>query len=977
VKKYHRWHRGLLSLTVLVMFFMAISPASALDPSKKLDQHTLNIFTTEDGLPQSSVMNLVQTKDGYLWMGTFEGLARYDGEQFTVFNKRKVPELGNNTIKALFEDSHGCLWIGTPSGLTCYSQGVFRHFNVQDGLAGNSITTINEDKNHYVWIGTNRGLSMYDNKNHFTSFTVENGLADGYISALAPSSDGGLWIGTPKGLDRIQEGKIVHLNAPSDFPSMNIHTLYVEPSGTTLWIGIQGMGLITLRDKRFERIGQTEPGLIDVRVIFRDREGSLWIGSNGGGLFSLSQTGQFSVLSEKEGLSNTSVRAVLEDREGSLWVGTRVGLFQLKDDKFTLLNSRNGLPVDSVRSLLPGKDGTVWIGTVGGGLVRYQNDKFTTIKNLDADFIWSLAEGDDGSLWIGTYGNGLYHLKNGHFTRYSTQNGLFNNIVRAILVLPNGDVWVGTNGGGISIISKTGTRTITTKEGLSGNYVYSLALDQEGAIWAGTYNDGINRISNGEIRVFNSRNGFTNTGIWAIHPDSDGSIWIGTGNDGLFHYENEHFQRFSMREGLYSDSIFSITEDGSGNFWMNCNRGIFTVEKAALKKMEEGVRDSIICRSYGKAEGVKATESNGPAQLAACRASDGALWFSSIKGAIVIYPDKMPMNTVPPPIAIESVHVNGEEYSHYEPIRAPIGRGEVEIQYAALSFLLPDRVTFKYQLEGLDADWVNVGHRKIAYYTNLPPGQYTFHVIASNNDGVWSKTGQTLSILLLPRFTQTGWFRGIVVVLIIFLLFFLYRLRVRQIRHREHTLQIEIQERTAELNKLNQKLADLAQTDGLTGIPNHRYLMHQLERDWKTCFRDSTPISLIFVDIDRFKQYNDSLGHQAGDVCLKKIAAMLQNELKRPRDFLARYGGEEFIAVLPNTEKEGALNMAESLRAAVAQGCTNDVGIMLVTISLGVSTVVPLDVNDFEKLISAADTALYMAKHAGRNRVMFSEIINK
>ena len=967
-----RW--GTLSLAMIILYFITVIPAFALDPSKRLDQHTLNIFTTEDGLPQSSVMNLVQTRDGYIWMGTFEGLARYDGEQFTVFTKSTVPELENNSIKALFEDSHGCLWIGTPSGLTCYRQGTFRHFTIKDGLAGNFITAISEDRNHHVWVGTTLGLSMYDNMGHFTSFTVENGLKDSYISALAPSPDGGVWIGTSHGLDRIQNGNIVHFDAPSNFPRLNIHTLYLEPSGTTLWIGIQGSGLVVFRDNQFERIGDKQLGLIDVRSIFLDREGTLWIGSNGGGLFSMSQTGQFSVLSEKEGLANVSVRALLEDQEGSLWIGTRGGLFQLKDDKFTLLNSRNGLPVDSVRSLLPGKDGSVWIGTVGGGLTRYRNNKFTTLKNLDARFVWSLAEGDNGSLWIGTYGNGLYHLKNGRVTTYSTQNGLSNNIVRAILVQPNGDVWAGTNGGGINIISKTGIRTITTKEGLSGNYIYSLAQDKEGAVWAGTYNNGINRISSGNITVFDSKNGFTNTGIWVIHPDPDGSIWIGTGNNGLFHYKNGHFHRFSVQEGLYSDSIFSITEDSKSNFWMNCNRGIFTVSKTLLKEMEGGTRDAISCKSFGKTEGIKATESNGPAQFAACQAADGTLWFSSIKGVIIINPDKMLINTVPPPVTIESVQVNGEAYSPYEPVRSPIGRGEIEIQYAALSFLLPKKVAFKYQLEGFDPEWVDAGHRKTAYYTNLPPGQYNFHIIASNNDGIWNRNGKSLSITLQPRFTQTGWFRGIVSVLIIFFLLALYQLRVKQIRHREYTLQMEVRERTQQLNQLNQKLSDLARTDGLTGIPNHRYLMHQLQRDWKTAFRDSSSISLIFIDIDRFKQYNDTFGHQAGDKCLKAIASVLQNELKRPRDFLARYGGEEFVAILPATTKEGALNMAESLRRAVESNCTDHAGNPLITISLGVSTAVPLKHNDFEKLISAADTALYKSKNAGRNRVSFHEI---
>ena len=972
--KKHNCRRGFLSLTVVALFFSAVLPSFALDPGKKPDQHTLNIFTTEDGLPQSSVMNLVQTSDGYIWMGTFEGLARYDGKQFSVFNKSRFPDLKDNTIKALFEDSRGYLWIGTPSGLTCYRQGIFRHFTVKDGLADNFVTAISEDRNRHLWVGTNRGLSLYDNMNQFTSFTLKDGLTDGYISALAPSPKGGIWVGTPRGLDYVQDSGITHFKAPDDFPKMNIKTLYMNPSGASLWIGIQGAGLIRFQNRQFKRIGEKTAGLADVRTILRDREGMLWIGSNGGGLFTLSETGKFSTLTEKEGLANTSVRALLEDREGSIWIGTRGGLFQLKDDKFTLLNSRNGLPVDSVRSLLPGENGSVWIGTVGGGLAQYKNGKFIVFKKLDARFIWSLAADRDGSLWIGSYGKGLYHLQKGQFTSYSTDNGMTNNVIRAILIRKNGEIWAGTNGGGINIITKTGIRTLSSANGLSGNYIYSLACDSQGNIWAGSYNSGVNRISNGNITVFDSKNGFTNSGVWAIHPDPDGSIWFGTGNDGLFHYQSGHFKQFTIQNGLYSDSIFSITDDGRGNLWMNCNRGIFSVSRARLKEVETGLRDNINCRSFGKAEGIKATESNGPAQFAACLAKDGSLWFSSINGAIVIHPDKMPVNIKPPPVSIESIRVNGESYSPFEPIRTPVGRGEVEIQYAAMSFLLPDKVEFSYQLKGFDPGWVAAGHRQTAYYTNLPPGQYVFHVIAANNDGIWNKTGCTVEITLQPRFTQTGWFKSIVIALIAFLILALYQLRVKQIRHQEIILQKEIQERTGQLNRLNQKLADLARTDSLTGIPNHRYLMHQLQRDWKTAFRDSSPISLIFIDIDRFKQYNDTLGHQAGDNCLKTIAQILQKELKRPRDFLARYGGEEFVAILPSTDKEGALNIAEQLRATVERTCSNRMDKPPVTISLGVSSTVPLNHNSFEKLISAADTALYDAKHAGRNQVAFFEL---
>ncbi len=959
---------------MISLCFTLLLPVFGLNPSKPPNRYTLNRLTTEDGLPQSSVMNIVQTRDGYLWLGTFEGLARYDGRQFSIFNKSRIPELKNNTIKALFEDSRGSLWIGTPAGLIRYRLGRFRNFTARNGLTGNLITSISEDQNHRLWIGTTRGLNRYNPDGSFTLFSIENGIRNRTITALAPATDGGMWIGTPTGLDHILNGTITHLSVPDNFPEMRIRTLYMDPTDNSLWIGIHGKGLIRLRNQKFTRIGNSRNNLTDVRAILRSREGTLWIGSNGGGLFSYSKTGKFSVLSEKEGLSNQSVRALLEDHEGSLWIGTRSGLFQLKDDKFTLFSSRNGLPVDSVRSLLSTTNGNIWIGTVGGGLARFKSGRFTPVNILDARYIWSLAEGPDHSLWVGSYGKGVFHLTGKEIHSYSTQNGLSNNVIRAILILPGGEIWLGTNGGGINIISKTGIRTLTRKDGLSGNYIYSLARDRDGAIWAGTYNNGVNRILNGKITVFSEKDGFTNTGIWAIHPDPDGSIWFCTGNSGLFHYKNRHFHQFTMETGLYSDSIFSITDDKNGNLWMNCNRGIFTVKREALAEVEEGKRNTIYCRSFGKREGIKATESNGPAQFAACLASDGSLWFSSIRGAIVINPRTMPTNTIPPPITIESVRINNKKFSPYTPIRTAVGQGRMEIRYAALSFLLPEKVQFQYQLKGFDSNWINPGHRQTAYYTNLPPGEYRFQVIACNNDGIWNKTGKTISITLQPRFTQTNWFKALILLFVGLCLLALYRLRVKQIRHREFLLQTKVMERTQQLDALNRKLADLARTDSLTGIPNHRHLMHQLKKEWKTAVRESAPLSLIFIDIDRFKQYNDTFGHQAGDNCLKKIAEMLQQKLQRPRDFLARYGGEEFVAILPDTPKKGAVSIAESLRLTIEKNCNPETdGFPTPTISLGVSTVIPRTPNNFEILLRAADAALYQSKNTGRNRVSFLE----
>ncbi len=965
----------------LFAFIVCFVPTSVfgLDPDRKLNQHTLEVYTTEAGLPQSSVVSIIQTADGYLWMGTFEGIARFDGRRFTIFDKTNVPELENNSIKALFQSTEGCLWAATPNGLLCMKNGKFVKYTTANGLASNFILSLTEDSDGHLWVGTTHGLSRFDG-DAFQSFSEADGLIDEYVAALSPAPDNGVWVGTAEGLDLFRDGTFTHYGKADGLPGLDIRCLYTDTDGS-LWIGTGGDGLAHYQDSTFQ-VYNKKQGLMtpDVRAIVRDRNGTLWIGTNGGGLYCIRANGIFCALSERDGLRNNAVRAVLEDQEGSIWIGTRDGLYQLKDDKYSILSSRNGLPVDSVRSVFQTSDGTRWVGTVGGGLVRYREGEVRTFNERDgftSTYIWSMDEDDHGNLWVGTYGGGLVKINGNRVTRYGTEHGLSHDIVRVVKVTRDNRIWIGTNGGGVDVMENG--RFIahySSENGLSEDFVYSIAEDKSGAIWIGTYSGGVNRINDGRITVFGSKAGFTNNGVWVIYPDQDGSLWIGTDDTGLFHYADNTFHRFTMKDGLINDSTFSLIEDREGNLWMNCNRGLFSVPKAHLLELESGQRQSVSCRTLGKSDGIKVTESNGPASPAAWMMQDGTLWFSTIKGVAIVDPDRKQLNHVPPPVSIESILINGTTVDIHEPIEVPVGPGEMEIHYTGLSFLLPEKVQFKYMLEGYNQDWVDAGSRRTAFYTNLAPRDYTFRVIASNNDGIWNEVGDQISMSLRPPFTRTPLFYGMCLVLFIVAVAVIYYLRIRQLRRRERELTALVDQRTLELHEVNQKLEYLARTDGLTDIPNHRYLMEQIEKEWRTAFRETRPISVLFIDIDRFKVFNDTHGHQEGDRCLRNIAQLLKSELKRPRDFIARYGGEEFVVILPETDRDGAMAMADRLRNTVETTCKlrDSEAKQHVTISVGVTSVVPVEQDNINALIRAADQALYDAKEGGRNRVVFQEI---
>jgi diguanylate cyclase (GGDEF)-like protein len=935
----------------------------ALDPKLELDQYSVDRYTTENGLPQSSVLAMVQTRDGYLWLGTYEGLARFDGLNFTVFNKTNTPEMESNGVKALAEDRDGRLWVGTTAGLLCFYQGRFQRFDSRSGLSNSFILCLHIDRAGILWAGTTQGLFRYQSK-RFSPYTTVQGLSANYISSLADDGSGGIWAGTGLGLNHLKNGKIRMFDTGSGLPNNDIRALHLDRQGT-LWIGSSGGGLFSFRAGRFELL-PVQLSSNDIRAIYKDRHGVIWIGTNQEPLNRL-KAGRISVMDQRlAGLM--SARVILEDREGSLWVGTRDGLLQLKDDKFILYGSRNGLPVDPVRAVFADRQGNIWIGTIGGGLVRFQDGTWQTYNHeqgLQSDHIWSIAQSRDGSLWVGTYGGGLYRLPAGKKSRtFLRIRGIANDIIRAILVDSRDRVWVGTNGGGLDCLENGRVKNFTTRHGLPSNFIYSLNEDRQGRIWAGGYNGGIAVLENNRFRSLPSAD-IANQPVWVVHTDKEGDAWVGTDHAGLLWIHNDRIFRFSSRNGLYSDQAFQILEDARGRLWMNCNQGIYNILKKDLIAFAEGKLPRIPCISFGKFEGIKVTESSGPAQPAGCIDRRGRIWFPTIRGVSVFEPERQPMNLVQPPLAIEKVTINDQAYAIQKPLVVLPGKGNIEIDYTAVSFLQVDKIQFAYRLEGFDADWVTAGNRRSAFYTNLPPGAYTFHVSACNGDGIWNRDGARFSFLLQPYFRQTAVFRWLVALGALLLISGIIFLLLHRARRRELKLERLVDERTSQLQHL-------ARYDGLTDLANHRTFYETFQREWLVAGREKKSLALIAVDIDFFKPFNDSRGHQDGDECLRKVAQAINAHCKRPADLAARTGGEEFFLLLPGTGQSGALAVAESIRKTVEELAIphpSSTIATMVTISLGVAAIIPTPNSDSNLFISRTDQALYRAKHLGRNQV--------
>lgn len=768
-----------------------------LDPAMDIRQYNAEVFLTENGLPQSSVLSILQTSDGYLWMGTYEGIARFDGIHFRVFDTSNTPEMTSNRIRVLLEDKHKTLWIGTSGGILSLSEGVFHCYTTADGLSSDAISCLYEDKKGGLWIGTTRGLNFYE-KGIFTSFSSKE-LKEVFVNAITEDGKGNTWIGTSgSGIYILnkESGQIRRPDRGIVSENEDIRALYRDKSGK-IWIGTGGNGIIVFDG--FNTISYSTPNGLsgdDIRSIYEDKHGTVWIGTNGKGLNAW-RNGFFSVLDSSQILLDVPIRSIIEDKEGNLWIGTRDGLTELKEEKFIIYNRRNGLPVDSVRTVFEDHENRVWVGTVSGGLALFDGTSFKTFgmnEGLKSEHIWTIAQSGDDSLWVGTYGEGLHRMKDNRVVKvYTTENGLSNNVVRALYVSNDETLWIGTNGGGVDVIDLRKSDTITvnynSKNGLSDNFVYSISGDKEGNTWIGTYYGNLNRIKDGIIRVYGIKEGLTNHAIWSIYPDAkqDGVVWLGTDGGGLVRFKDGKFTHFTPRDGLYSDLAFTVLEDRSGNLWMNCNQGIYSVRKTDLDNFMKGKIEQIPYISFGKDEGIKNTECNGPAQPAGICRSTGELWFPTIRGAVVIDPKKKRTNKTPPPVIIEEIRANGKMIYSYlggggKHIVLPPGIKRIDASFTAFCFSNPHRVGFKCKLDGFDDTWINLNSLRSVSYTNIPPGEYALRVVACNNDGVWNLGGDRMGLTLKPFFWQTLWVQGIALLVFAFLSYLMIGLVKKHLR---------------------------------------------------------------------------------------------------------------------------------------------------------------------------------------------------
>ncbi len=793
---------GLLAIAVLLGHGLT---AIALEPSTPLANYGRQTWVMENGLPQNTVQALLQTRDGFVWLGTEVGLVRFDGNGFQVFDRNSTPALPGNDVRCLLETKDGALWIGTSEGLARWKNAAVTAFTTQNGLPGNGIRALVEAANGGLWVWTDGGLAR-QNGERFAAITAADGLPAGEITAVATDGAGGLWIATTEGMAVYRDGRWTRPGLEALLPRDGVGVMCALPphdlgiaeksieqhglavaSKSTLRLLVNGYAFEHLS------VGHELPGS-RIQALFADREGSLWIGTNGG--LARFAGGKIERLPVTDPLASASVLALMEDSEGNIWVGTETGgLHILRDQRFRTVGAREGLSSDATTTVVEDKTGTLWVGTNGAGLnalkpgaagINAGPVKTYSVRNgLLSDVILSLAAAPNGDLWVGTP-DGLNRIRGARVDSFTSADGLPDDFIRSLLVDTDGSLWIGTRRGlthwavGNGVPGGTHMETYSHANGLGSDLVGALARDSAGNLWVATF-AGLSRLRGGTIANYTTANGLSSNVITALLSRGDGTLLIGTQDHGWNVWDGQRFSP-EKHDGLDQTSIHAILDDGDGHLWFATGNGIARCDCAGAGNAMQGAGCSHWIE-FGATDGLRSRETATNSHPSAWRSGDGRLWFATSKGIVEVDPAHFPVNNVPPPVALERFAVDDLPQALHaadSALRIPAGHVHFQFDYAGLSFTAPQKVRYRYMLEGFDRDWTDAGARRSAYYTNIPPGRYTFRVQAANNDGLWNTSGAALTFELRPHYYQTAWFLVLLLLAAAGMVVLLLRLRLRR-----------------------------------------------------------------------------------------------------------------------------------------------------------------------------------------------------
>lgn len=802
-----------LAFSVLLGFRTFTPSAWALDPTEKPANYTASYWDTELGLPHNAVKRILQTRDGYLWVGTSQGLARFDGLKFTHFTDRNTPGFGGPIITSLAETADGSLWIGTSVGLTRYFGGVFTTFLEADGLkSGLTVNTVCPAPDGSLWVGGRYGITrVVDGRLVSDVDTSGHDLLG--MRNITVDRTGAMWVAAGTVGLRYEAGKFTRFGVAEGLPTHGIETFRENADGVL--VAATQTGLFHFVDGRFVPFERNDKlSTRRVGTIFVDRSGNTWIGSTGG-LDRLHQ-GQVTPYVDRNGNRPGVVDAICEDREGCLWIGTGNGLYRLLDRRAQTLSTEDGITGSLITTIRQTSDDAIWIGSWGNGVDRFAAGGVTHFSRgapLSHDTVTCIYESKDGVKWFGNRVSSLDRLEGGKITTYVYQSGVATSrYATAIYEDADGTLLLGIANRGLLELRGGQIQPVAGSPVPPTGTVWMINRLRDGRLVIGTTAGLMERTSEGRWTTLAWQRGSNPLVVRELIEENDGTMWLATEGDGLVRRSGDKTYFYRSGDGMVDDTLFSVTDDGVGSLWVTSSRGIARVRKSELAEFDQHRISRIDCLVFGRVDGLLSGSTPG-GNSTGVKVKDGRILFATANGVAVIDPQKVKVNLQPPNVVIESVVVDDRQIPASGTIVIPPGANRVEIRYSSLSLIAPDRLRFRYQLKGSDPAVVEAGRERTAHYTHLDPGNYEFQVQGSNNDGVWNETGASLRITVKPRYYQTLWFRSVVAIGVVGLVGAALGLRVRQLKRKQRDLaranaelDLRVRERTAELSRSNEEL---------------------------------------------------------------------------------------------------------------------------------------------------------------------------
>jgi signal transduction histidine kinase/CheY-like chemotaxis protein/ligand-binding sensor domain-containing protein len=794
------WRDGIWMCRSIVLVLLAIAMGggrfvAALDPTKKVDQYAHDSWNSRRDFPGEAIYQIVQTGDGYLWLRTAASLIRFDGVRFLPMDEA----VGREPVKAISLNPDGSLLIRTTSRTEIYKNGSFADLLPPAALPDGDISAVFQVSRTEVLVGSDNFLySAQPDRIHLLANKTS------WIRSFLRDHHGRIWIGGKDGLYSYLYGKVIPV--PLGRGPLEVLAL-AEDRSHRIWLGTsQGLYRLGLDGKSLEL---AEPGipLGEVTSILGDRQGNLWVGTGAAGIFRVSAAdGKVSFYSAEDGLNDSKVLALLEDREGSIWVGTGNGLDRFRDAKFTPFGPREYLPSGQTQSVIGGKDGSIYVYCEAGGLTRIKDGVVTVLSREEDALSYSghaMFESKDGSIWAATT-KGLAQYKDGRLVLHPLTGRLAHAFISAISEDDDGLIVTTSEDNALRYLDGDGTPWLfegqLTPVSSGENYTFSIYREPSGVLWFGTVH-GLFRFARGK-RADQSRLAGIDFPVTSISPDDRGNLWLGGRTPGItrFRIRDGKVTHYTKQEGLFDVYPTRALADVDGNLWISTPDGIYEANGRDLDDFAEGRRAQVRAILYGVVDGMTTRQATlsttGPGGW---RGRDGRLWFTTTKGLVSIDPRLTLHNDQAPPVIIESIEADNRVFPAVHGLQLGPGNDHISFQYTALSFLIPSRVRFKYQLEGYEMGWIDAGTNRVAHYTKLPPGNYRFHVIACNNDGVWNEQGAAIEFYLRPYFYQTRWFYGLCIVTSILLVVAGQRLYSQRLRSRAEELRKLVEDRTSNL----------------------------------------------------------------------------------------------------------------------------------------------------------------------------------